>query len=458
MSEEMKRGLHEVADAPVDTEEIGEEAIEAAEEVADVAEVIEAAEAAAVAAAVQDAIVEEDPADASAEEGTDADGENPTSAETDAADAADAADTITPAPKKKHTAVKVVVGILAVLALVAGAGYGYYHDKISRLQFDDGTSVIDGTIDETDQTVVDMAAEMANNTADLEQLPPILPPEPEMPFDSNVVNILLLGTDERSKEFTDAARSDTIILCSINTDTGAIKLFSIERAMGAPVLEGRYQGEWDWITHIFRYGGADLMMKTVNYCFNMDVQYYVRVNFNTFIQLVDSMGGVTLTFNQKETDHLNNNLIAYNPDLATPVHVGENHVNGWTALQYARTRKIDSDWVRVQRQRITIGAIMEQAKTLSVTELDQVLNDVLPLIMTNLTEEEITALLLKVPLFLDTMDIEGITIPVQGTYGSMSGMGGRSLYSADFAANAQIMYDMIYGTDEDEADAEGQTD
>ena len=68
------------------------------------------------------------------------------------------------------------------------------------------------------------------------------------------------------------------------------------------------------------------------------------------------------------------------------------------------------------------------------------------------TEKEITALLLKAPLFLQAMDIEEITIPVAGTYGSMTGMGGRSLFAADFTANAAILHEMFYGTD----DAEGE--
>ena len=263
------------------------------------------------------------------------------------------------------------------------------------------------------------------------------------------MNILLLGTDERSTEFIDAARSDTIILCSINLDTGAIKLVSLERGMGVPVLEGRYQGEWDWLTHIFRYGGADLMMKTVNYCFDLDVQYYIRVNFNTFITFIDSLGGIDITLTQREAEGLNTNIVAYNLDLCDWVQPGENHMNGFIALQYARLRKIDSDWNRIVRQRYVIRQTMEKAKSLSVGELDGVLDNVLPLIKTNLTEKEITILLLKVPLFLEAMDIEEMTIPAAGTYGSMTGMGDRSLFAVDFPTNAALLHDLLYGSEDE---------
>ena len=366
-----------------------------------------------------------------------------------------------PAKKRSGTVLKIVfASLLIVLVAIVGLGYAYYHGKISLLQYDDGSVTLDGTIDDEDAAVLQQQAEMESAVADLPTTDPIVDYSSVEritgnPFDGSVINILLLGTDERSTEFIDAARSDTIILVSLNLDTGAIKLVSIERGMGVPVLEGRYEGEWDWITHIFRYGGADLMMKTVSTVFDVDVPYYVRVNFNTFISLVDAMGGIDVTLTQAEADGLNVNIVAYNRDLCDWVQAGENHMNGFLALQYARMRKIDSDWKRVVRQRNVIRIVLQDFKELSPTEFDEVLNTVLPLIKTNMTEKEITALLLKAPLFLQAMDIEELTVPVAGTYGSMTGMGGRSLYSADFPANAAILHEMFYGSDDDAEAEEG---
>ena len=364
-----------------------------------------------------------------------------------------------PAGKRAGRTLKMVLGVLAVLILTAGGfGYGYYHSKISLLQHDDGSTTVDGAIDETDVETLDRAEEMESAVAGLAITDPVFVGSDVdkfggSPFDSKIVNILLLGTDERSEGFSDAARSDTIIICSVNLDTGAIRLVSVERGMGAPVLEGRYKGEWDWISHIFRYGGANLMMKTVSSCFDLDVRYYVRVNFNTFIKFVDALGGVDITLTKREADGLNTNIVAYNQDLCDWVQEGDNHMNGFLALQYARMRKIDSDWARTVRQRNTIAAILAKAKTLSVGELDDVLDTVLPLIKTNLSEQEITLLLFKIPLFLEAMDIQGITVPVDGTYGSMTGMGGRALFAADFTKNAAIIHEIIYGSEEEAGDA-----
>ena len=150
-------------------------------------------------------------------------------------------------PAKKNTGrgLKIVFASLLVLLLgIVGFGYGYYHGKISLLQFDDGTATLDGTIDETDAELLERQAEMESAVSELAIADPVFV-ESDIekfvgnPFDGKIVNILLLGTDERSKTFTGAARSDTIILCSVNLDTGAIKLISLERGMGVPVLEGR---------------------------------------------------------------------------------------------------------------------------------------------------------------------------------------------------------------------------
>lgn len=76
-----------------------------------------------------------------------------------------------------------------------------------------------------------------------------------------------------------------------------------------------------------------------------------------------------------------------------------NHFDGYTALQYARLRKIDNDWKRVERQRTVIKAVLDQVQNASVMELDNLLNTILPLIQTNFTKSEIAALLVQLPGF-----------------------------------------------------------
>lgn len=125
-----------------------------------------------------------------------------------------------------------------------------------------------------------------------------------------------------------------------------MKLASLERGMGVPILEGQYEGEYDWLTHTFRYGGANLMMREVRECFKVDVARYIRVNFATFVQGIESVGGVDISLTEAEAAYINK----FNKGGITCV-AGQNHLDGRAALEYARCRKIDSDWQRVKRQR-----------------------------------------------------------------------------------------------------------
>ena len=119
-------------------------------------------------------------------------------------------------------------------------------------------------------------------------------------------------------------------------------------------------------------------------------------------------------------------------------------MDGTAALSYVRCRKIDSDWRRVERQRNVIQAVVTKTKDLGVTELNDLLNNVLPLVQTNLTKLEITELLLLAPKYRG-VTIDQMTIPIKGSYGGMKGMGGRSLFSVDFDTNAKALREFIYG-------------
>lgn len=113
-------------------------------------------------------------------------------------------------------------------------------------------------------------------------------------------------------------------------------------------------------------------------------------------------------------------------------------------MEYARCRKIDSDWQRVKRQRNVIQAAINSTKWLSIAEFNDLLNHVFPLVQTNLTKLEITELLLLSPKCRDA-SIEQITIPIKDSYGGMTGLGGRSLFSVDFDTNARALRQFMYG-------------
>lgn len=353
---------------------------------------------------------------------------------------------------KQH---KLLVAVVAVVLILALALVSYVWSKLNLIQYDDGTTAPQQTVESAPAEAPEIPEppepeDVILDESDLQDLT-IAETEPDLPDspiwnDSQVLNVLLIGTDERTEEFSTNARSDSMILMSINKDSHAIKLISLERGMGVPILEGEYAGQYDWLTHVFRYGGADLLLKTVQTCFSVEVEHYVRINFHTLAAAVDAIGGVDVELTQAEADYLNdpNARHMWMRKEPRPVSVGLNHMDGVTALTYARIRAIDSDWQRVERQRKVIIAMIDQVKSSGLTGLDELANQVLPLVQTNFTKLELAELLLIAPGFLDA-EIDQMTIPVAGSYGGMYGMGGRTLYAVDFETNAAILQEYLYG-------------
>lgn len=255
---------------------------------------------------------------------------------------------------------------------------------------------------------------------------------PAKAAEKNVTNILVIGTDERSDSFSTNARSDCMILVSIDMGAQTVKLVSFERGMGVPVLAGKHEGQWDWLTHIFRYGGAQLLMQTLEHCFDVDIDHYVRVNFQTVTNAVDAIGGVKLELTEAEADYFGKGSS------------GVYHLNGEEALEFARLRQIDSDWRRIERQRRVIIAAAGRLKNVGLTELKALAKNVLPLIQTNLSAMEIGQLVLYAPKLMES-EFSQLTIPQEGTYSLKRGMEGRTFFAADFEENGRILQEFLYG-------------
>ena len=343
--------------------------------------------------------------------------------------------------KKRPRWVYVTVSIVGALLLLFLLVWHFYDAKLGLIQYNSGSHSMDVNADISGEDSGDSLPDMGQAPADAEQKSQL--PEGDPFYDKDVVNILLLGTDERTPQFNDNARADSIMILSLNTKTHTIKLVSIERGIGVPV-PGRNN---DLITHTFRYGGAALTLQTVRECFNIDVERYVRVNFSVFQKAIDTIGGVDITLTQAEADYLMEakGEISLNKDLIQNVTVGENRLDGKTALAYSRIRKIDSDWSRIQRQRNMIQAAINQVKGEDIFTLNKLADTVLPMIETNLTKEEITSLLFELPGFISAgANMEQMTIPTYETCWNSVGVDGRKMIGVDFAANAQILKDFFY--------------
>lgn len=351
--------------------------------------------------------------------------------------------------KKKHRGAQILLVILMVILLllmvVVAAAYAYYLRIVGNLQPDE-------TRDPNEALSSSEMADLGGDPLDsqlgsqLSGLPTVVPTIPTISntvppeYTEHVTNILLIGTDERTQSFSNKARGDSCMLLSINTSGSApvVSLVSFERGMGMPILSGHYAGQWDWLTHLFRYGGAEMMMQSIETCFNIKIDHYVRVNFATFAAGIDALGGVDVKFSSKEAEYFNR----YSDMNAV---VGTNHLNGENALRFARLRSIDSDWQRIERQRKIISAAINKLKTKNLAELDALITTCTKLVRTDLTQDAITRLLLEVVPGLTNVTVQQMTIPQKGTYGSQKVMGGRNAFAPDFEENTRLLHNMIYG-------------
>lgn len=236
---------------------------------------------------------------------------------------------------KKRTK-NIIKGIFIPLAVTVSlliAVGGFYWTKLDKLQFSDGKVESGGTVDDSDDDVLEEESRMADAISGLKEQE-IISASGDVNENKDYINILLIGTDERTEYFSDNARGDSCMILTLGKKDGSVKLASLERGMGVPILEGQYEGEYDWLTHTFRYGGADLMMREVRECFKVDVDRYIRVNFATFVQGIESVGGVDISLTEAEAAYINK----FNKGGITCV-AGQNHLDGRAALEYARCRK-----------------------------------------------------------------------------------------------------------------------
>lgn len=205
----------------------------------------------------------------------------------------------------------------------------------------------------------------------------------------DVVNILLIGSDMRMKHTDDIGRGDVTMLCSLNTRTGAVKLVSFERGTGVP-WEGH---DWTMLTSFYRFNGPAATTRVVGECFQIDFDGYAHVDFDSFREIINAIGGVDVELDRAEAGALTNSA------KQRYFKEGVNHLDGEAALDFCRLRSIDSNWQRTGRQRRTIQAVLTKAKGMNLKQLNDLADTVLPMIDTDLSNETITRLMMNLTKF-----------------------------------------------------------
>ncbi len=253
----------------------------------------------------------------------------------------------------------------------------------------------------------------------------------QLASDKGVINLLLLGVDRKGNE--KASRSDTMLLLSVDMSDRKLKLTSFLRDMWVEI-PGHGGAK---LNAACTYGGPQLVVDTIEYNFNVDIDDYVLVDFKIFTEIVDRLGGVEVDISEKEAKFINRTT-------RYTVESGENiHLDGNEALVYARIRKLDSDFYRTARQRKLITAIVNKANETGIFELFGIVSDVVTLLETSLDETDLARLSLVGAVAIFTFDIEQLNIPQDDMYSNKT-VNGQSALVADMEANRDALHDFIY--------------
>ena len=277
---------------------------------------------------------------------------------------------------------------------------------------------------------------------------------------SEWTNILLIGEDwELGRGW---GRADTMIIASVNTNDGRVKLTSIQRDTIIEIPDKGLQR----INSTNQFGGPELTVKLVNEYFGMNITKYVSVDFLSFPILVERLGGVTVEITEREWEALETgvgnsiwcDILAFKetgrpmPDLDNTIRPdgpGVVRLTGRQALAYSRIRHIDNDFMRSQRQRKVLTAILAEVRGVDFTTLSNLANEMMPYVRTNLTTLDMLTLAASV-MANGAVIVGDARLPGQGTYVEERRPIGLhddialAFFDVDFEANRKNLYDFIY--------------
>ncbi len=321
--------------------------------------------------------------------------------------------------KKGGKAVKILLCVLAALLLVALIGgvifYNSVLNKINRAE-----------VEEKDYTMTPEIEQMMGimETEETTQATTEAPTEattiPTTPLEPDALNVLIVGQSARAGE--ESRLADTIILVTVNKNTKQVTLTSFLRDtyVKLPDYKGHTCGKNRINTCYalgYVWGGTGGAMEMTNLClknnFGIEVDYNVEIDFDAFSKIIDVLGGVRIPLTDAELKYLEKEgFTTLSPGQAP----GEYRLFGYEALAYARMRKAegdsDSDIKRTARQRLLMQEILNKLKRKGVSAVQDLADEILPMITTNMTNAQITECLVELLPLLPEITIETGTAPV----------------------------------------------
>lgn len=291
--------------------------------------------------------------------------------------------------KDKRRRAKNFYFLLVVFICLITAGMGYITEKLDLMSTgDDNSPTLPGSeitqeviYDEEELAIIeaidsagslnDFLYQWANNGGELYS-------------SKNVINVLLVGLDSKNA-LQYGGNSDSLILVSLNKKTEKISMCSFFRDSWCYMNVGGTD-RYAKINSSYFHGGPDALIDTIERNFKIDIDYYVAVDFTSFRDIIDALGGITVPVQEYEAAYINKT----NPDFH--IEAGEAvTLTGKQALVFARIRKsdYDSDVSRTRRQRQVITSLIESAKKASLSQLNNTLDALFKYVKTDLTKSQI---------------------------------------------------------------------
>ena len=286
--------------------------------------------------------------------------------------------------KKGHVGRKILFGVeIIVLLILVGILFVYtqINKRMDNLNLDEGE---------------DLNVQINESVAGSEVL-------------SGYTNIALFGVDKRTGDEGLYGNSDTAIIASINNDTKEVRLVSLYRDTYLRVDEdSEGNGIYNKCNSAYLRGGPEQAINMLNTNLDLDIENYVSVDFSAMATVVDCLGGLDIPLTYQEIIHTNNHCVETSEQTGidyTPIEIPDPkpedetaivdtyHLNGVQVTAYCRIRQtLSGDMGRTERQRLVLKLLTEKAKSAGLGTLNDILDQVFPLIQTNFSKSELIRL------------------------------------------------------------------
>ena len=338
----------------------------------------------------------------------------------------------------------VCLGILLLLLLLCVGVFCYIRWLSGQFSYDNGES------QSFDERADDEAMDMTKPDA---PAPPELPPyeiienwfdgeKIAQDYEDEVLNILLIGADTLDGN---SARSDTMILMSVNTVKNRLVFTSFMRDSYIELPGYNYNR----LNAAHSKGGPAFLIETLEYNFDIDIDYYAKVDFTSFKEAVDVIGGMTLTVNEVNYNYFYDfeGIEGLSEEQACDgTHTV--HLNGEEALMYARTRKghkVDGgDFGRTLHQRDFLLQFVNSCKGASLGELHSLFKTLFPHIVTDMPQDKIQDCMMNVLTYV-SYDTDEARVPCAGSWENYTTSGGAAVLNINVPANEKYVKAIIYG-------------